>query len=129
VKWLKEKLSAFFGPDRLLLPTLLFLSALTPLLILQWRLHFLPAGYTVQFQFSAAVASLVGYYVGRDSTSKRGLIIGGAMSIGAFTVYSYWLDSVEGIDLGVLLGLVAMCALTFGPLFYILRNLINLGLK
>jgi hypothetical protein len=133
VVWLKEKLFAFlrlfFGSDRLLLPALLFLSAFTAMLVLQWRLHWLPAGYVLPFQFSAAVASLVGYYVGQTSTSKPGLITGGALSIVAFTVYYYLVGSVEGVGLDVLLGLVVSCALTFGSLFYVLRILINLGLK
>jgi hypothetical protein len=126
--FIKQYFKQYFGEQRIAMPAMLLVGALTILHLVLWRLHIQPVIYEPYFYLGATLAAFVGYYLTKDSCSKVVLALSAPASVALLFVYAYCLDAFTEVTLLNLILLGALYCVGIGGIFSALRILLNLGL-
>lgn len=128
-KWLGEQWDHYWSERRLLRPVVLFSGILFAVEILFWRIH-LPTPIDKEyFAVPSAASGTVGYYLVKDSKSKFWLVLSLVVTALSFTVYRYWVETIENSNLSSILLLVLLCSVGCGALFAVIRICMNMGYR
>ena len=128
-KFIKDLFMKFFGPGRILLPTLLFCASYSAVQLLLWRIGIFPVIYVPYFIFGGVISGLVGYYMVGGYTSRKALVSAGTIAILSFILYGLFLDTFVGVTWWKVLVLIFFFCVGVGGTYSVFRILINLGLR
>jgi len=128
-EWLKHLWDKYWSDKRLATAGVVFISSLTVVEILIWRLDIPMPISSDYFYAPTAIGALTGYYLTKDSRSKVLMSVCAVTSVVALTAHRYCAFVFTEITFGKVVSLVLLAFVGVGALFAVLRILLNQGLE